>query len=1209
MAFQQGAPGLTGYTDRFEAISPLGRGGMGEVWLVRDRNSGELVSLKKIDAEQVRSPLGQRLRREFLHLKKLSHPSILRVHDFGVSPKTGETWFTSEVLRGPVSTEIAGQITLQQWWQMSVGFLRALSFMHRNRWVHGDIKPDNIRLRADVTEGALDPVLLDFGLSRQEHLAAEEKILGTPQSMAPEQWLGQPPQLRSDVYSAGVLLYHWWTGDFPFDSVVKPLLSSAHLHDEVPPLANIRRGLPPDVEKVIMKMLAKKPDDRHAHAGEALFELSMILRQGEVSDAESRESLLAQVEYAGTGNSVVTDLAVKIERWLKRSSPEEVMLHLHSHESDRRWIVDQAKALLQSKGWSILSLDSQSEDPFSGLSQGIESMASRVVVLVENPDPGNPHWQRLLKVQQWKEARLHWWISSREAPSGFIGEALAGGGSTEISTCQNSEMLLEPFLEMALPGCSIPTRVRSRLQSWGQEEPGMWRRILKGRIQAGELTHDGLRWNWQPSIEPPEERWKFRSQEQLSGLPASCRRILESLAVLGRPASVSELSRLVQLSGGDFPARVSELSSKNWLSVGRRIEFRRVFQQEAVLASLSSADRQSIHKRVLEFEQRSFLEKAHHQLSSGDVDGATNSLKPLLEKAETPVPFEEASRWIPVLSSLIHMLPEKRQRPWLEVLGQMEDRCGHGALRDHAWRQAAAGACPGSSEALRLTRWRASVQRRDGETRKALSCIEEVSKQAIDFSCPRVVKEATLVALEYSRIQRAIVRQGLGKLPKRDPLAEWIPRCKGSLRTSLILEQCRRYLLQGSRLRARDHARIALRENRDGRIIAEAMGLLARAQNDLPSLRLWSRLHSYLARREHRHEAATAAEVDSVEALQRMGETLLVNEEVHGVIDRARKECPAQLPRALLVKAREEAGAGFIRSASRLLEEAMTLEGPAGIVAWEGNLLVAASEWVAGRSNTALRILDAASPEWAPHEPERIDVHARHSILKSRCLRSQGDLSGSLFVVDHALTQLRLRGVDSDLISLRRERVSILKILGRNSLARMEERKLRGARGSEPGLDPEPGGSRRAKAALEDLLRQFSRGTEECEDWENGLERVALEALRLRIQPLSLRIQLARTLSSPHPDPEALIRQCWKKAVRLPSREGRAMVLSYWSRLRCQKGDSVSARALEAALQRELDRWCQQAPEGTSRSTLSEWLGVHDGQGIRSIKLADGWSK
>ncbi|MFL2857290.1 MAG: hypothetical protein ACJ0DK_02590 [Planctomycetota bacterium] len=79
------------------------------------------------------------------------------------------------------------------------------------------------------------------------------------------------------------------------------------------------------------------------------------------------------------------------------------------------------------------------------MSQGIDPMASRVIVLLENPDSANQHWQRLLKIHQWKEARLHWWVSSRETPSGFIGEALAEVGSTEISTCQSSEMLLEPF--------------------------------------------------------------------------------------------------------------------------------------------------------------------------------------------------------------------------------------------------------------------------------------------------------------------------------------------------------------------------------------------------------------------------------------------------------------------------------------------------------------------------------------------------------------------------------------------------------------------------------------------------------------------------------------------------------------------------------------------------------------------------------------------
>ncbi|MGB1071444.1 MAG: hypothetical protein ACPG1Z_07230, partial [Planctomycetota bacterium] len=117
------------------------------------------------------------------------------------------------------------------------------------------------------------------------------------------------------------------------------------------------------------------------------------------------------------------------------------------------------------------------------------------------------------------------------------------------------------------------------------------------------------------------------------------------------------------------------------------------------------------------------------------------------------------------------------------------------------------------------------------------------------------------------------------------------------------------------------------------------------------------------------------------------------------------------------------------------------------------------------------------------------------------------------------------------------------------------------------------------------------------------------DALRLRIQPLSLRIQLARTLSSQHPDPEALIRQCWKKVVRLPSREGRAMVLAYWSRIRSQLGDASSARALESAARRELEWWFQKAPEGTSRSALSEWLGVNDGQLLKVTKFADGWSK
>ena len=145
-------------------------------------------------------------------------------------------------------------------------------------------------------------------------------------------------------------------------------------------------------------------------------------------------------------------------------------------------------------------------------------------------------------------------------------------------------------------------------------------------------------------------------------------------------------------------------------------------------------------------------------------------------------------------------------------------------------------------------------------------------------------------------------------------------------------------------------------------------------------------MFAHLARQANQVEAATAAEIEAMETLQQLGEVSSVRRKIVSLVKQARIECPVQLPRALLISARVQAGWGFIRSAARDIEEALSLEGPAGIVAWEGNLLVAASEWIAGRPQTALKILEAAPPEMAPHEPERIDVHARHAILKSRCV-------------------------------------------------------------------------------------------------------------------------------------------------------------------------------------------------------------------------------
>ncbi len=1194
MAAHPGDTGEAGMSDRFEPIRLLGRGGMGEVWQVRDSLTGEEVSLKRVSAAQAKTPIGQRLRREYLNLQQLRHPAILEVKNYAENPVTGEAWFSSEVLRGPSSTDLSGTLNFHRWLQLSAGFLRSLAFLHRNGWVHGDIKPDNIRLRSPVGSQPMDPVLLDFGLTRREHLPAEEKILGTPQSMAPEQWLGQPPDFRSDVYSAGILLFHWWTGRFPFEDVSKPLLSSAHLHDEIVDPGSLRSGLPVEVSGILLKMLAKRPDDRPSNAGEVLSTLATTLDEEVNEKAETVASLLSQIEYAGVGEAPVRELQDALLQWVGSSAEQESLIHLHRNDADRKIIVDRVVGILQSRGIGVVTLKGCSTEPFFELSRSIDRTWKKIVVLVRDPELGNSEWQKLLQIRQWKSSRLHWWISSRETPAGFFGQALSVCHLRKISTDASVLPELDEFVENALPGCQLSSRVRGRLQSWGQDQPGMWRRILRGRIKSGELNHDGQRWIWRENQLPVEDCWRKRAQQEASTLSDSSGRILAALAVLGKPGSVAEISTLVELPSGELPVRIAELAAQKWLRVGRRIQFVEPFQQDAILAALDAGERKEIHARVIQLSHEDRLEKAHHQLSAGNAIGAAETLRPSLREVEQPKSLEEALRWVPLLSSLVQLLPQDSRGVWLEMLGQMEDRLGHSALRDHAWREAERCYQSGSREALRLTRWRASVYRRDGESRKALACIEGIARQEIDFSNSQVMEEAILVALEFSRIQRGLARQGLGKLPKKDPLAEWIPRCRGAMRVSLILEQCRRYLLQGSRLRARDHARIALGESSIARVNCEAMSLLARANGDLPSLRLWSKLHGFLARKENRHEAATAAEVDAVEALQRMGESPRIGTEIHSLIERARKECPAQLPRALLVRAREESGRGFIRSAARDLEEAMSLEGPAGIVAWEGNLLVAASEWVAGRTATAIKILEAAKPDWAPHEPERIDVHARHAILRSRCVRSLGELSGSLFVIDHALADLRMRGTEQDLVSLRWERIALLRLLGRDSLARMEESKLKGLTSLEPGLDPEPAGSRRAEVTFRDLVRGFGRSIDE-EDWNSRLEGVALDALRLRAQPLSLRIQLAKLLSTPHPDSESLARHCWKKAVRLETREARALVLGFWARVRREQGDLKSAQILQLAAERELDRWYQRSPSGSVQAAIAEWLGIEEG--------------
>ncbi|MGE4618617.1 MAG: serine/threonine-protein kinase [Planctomycetota bacterium] len=1207
----QTRPGLS-IDRRFDPVSLLGRGGMGEVWLVRDRRTGQHLALKRVSQEDSCGPIGTRHCQEFRQLAQLRHPSILAVHDYGVDPQDGTRWFSSEVLRGRVSTDIAGQLTLQQWFEMCKGTLSALAFLHRNGWVHGDIKSDNVRLRNLATvDGQLDPVLLDFGLSHQEGHPLEQKILGTPHAMPPEQWLGERPDFLGDVYSAGILFYQWWCGRVPFGGSDRSRLGRAHLQEDVPDLDRFREGLPQPFQDCLAKMLEKRPDDRPRDAGEVLH---MLERKSELACqervGESRSSLLAQIQYGGPAPEHVEQLKDALDVALQDLQDPGIVLHLHRRGGDRKSIVESVRSRLLSEGIPVIPIDARALHPMASIEAEIAAGSKVVIVELDDPGLGNVELAAAMKQGLVAGTRILWWVNSAVVPGGFLGAVFAQRRTKMVKT--NQAMELGVWLQRALPDCTIPPKLRSRLDRWGQGSPAIWERILKGRIEAGELTHDGLRWGWKKLSQNPEDRWRVRVCEEAARLPADERSILEALSILGTPATPSDVIRVAGLELGLLPSLAARLVQKRWIRIDGDLKWAEPFQSEGILIGISAERRKVFHQRASLLTGLSLLQQARHRLSGGDPESAACCLEPWLKDEQRCVADPEGL--VEVLTPLIDLLPDEQKAPWAELLGRAEDLLGETGRRDRAWRIGSTFHQCGSVEELRLARWRAHTSRRDGNPQAALRIIEEVQMPQGDGPDP-VIHEAVGLSIEKSRILRTLARRGQAEISAFEAPAE-----VADLSNAVRLEQCRCALARGARLQAIDLAdRVIEEANRSNvrdqkcsshsiketaRRLAEAQCLRSRAKEDLRSLRLWSRLHQQLCLESGLREAAVVAGIESAESIHRLGDEQQARSEISDLVKLAREFCCGQLPRALLLLARCEAGAGWIRSASVYLEEALSLDGPAGIVAWEGNLLVAASEWAAGRSVTARKILTASLPSDAPHERESIDVHSRHAILESRCAFSCGEPQEALRIVDHGVTLLRLRGTAHDLAPLRRERVKILESLGHTAMAQLEQRRIVTGSIFEAGADPEPTGLRRARQALDDRRLLLMRGGPQ-EEAEKLLESAALDVLRLRAQPLSSWLSLQRSSQLSPRERDRIASSAWKRACRMETREGRAAVLLWWAQSREQSEDLVAGSRLRSAALREVDRWREKSPAGTRWNKLADLLGV-PGLGSEALPSRNG---
>jgi len=278
----------------------IGEGGMGTVYLAEHQLLKRPCVIKLVKREKAAdAKVLARFKREVRATSKLTHWNTIEIYDYG-STSDGIFYYVMEYLRGMSLGEIIksyGPMEPRRVVHVLRQVCDALSEAHTERLIHRDIKPGNIFL---AKRGGIYDVakLLDFGLVKPGlddedihlSLTAEGSIIGSPLFMSPEQGTGEgKPDARSDLYSLGAVAYYLLTGRPPFEGeqVIKVIM--AHVQQEVVPPSQLRPETPADLEQIILRCLAKKPEDRFQSAAEMYEALGQCEAAGQWSRADAAQ--------------------------------------------------------------------------------------------------------------------------------------------------------------------------------------------------------------------------------------------------------------------------------------------------------------------------------------------------------------------------------------------------------------------------------------------------------------------------------------------------------------------------------------------------------------------------------------------------------------------------------------------------------------------------------------------------------------------------------------------------------------------------------------------------------------------------------------------------------------------------------------------------------------------------------------------------------
>jgi serine/threonine-protein kinase len=291
---------------RYEIGDLLGYGGMAEVHKGKDVRLGRDVAVKVLRADLARDPSFQnRFRREAQAAAGLNHPSIVAVYDTGEDdgPDGHTPYIVMEYVEGHTLRDVLkaqGHLPSQQAMEITAEVCSALDFSHRSGIVHRDIKPGNVMI---TDSGAIK--VMDFGIARAladnaATVTATAAVIGTAQYLSPEQARGESVDARSDVYSTGCLLYELLTGHPPFTGDSPVAIAYQHVRENPQVPSSVNHAVPPALDSIVMKALAKNPLNRYQTAAEMRADLQRAL-SGQAVEAEAVMTDAQRTQFIAAG--------------------------------------------------------------------------------------------------------------------------------------------------------------------------------------------------------------------------------------------------------------------------------------------------------------------------------------------------------------------------------------------------------------------------------------------------------------------------------------------------------------------------------------------------------------------------------------------------------------------------------------------------------------------------------------------------------------------------------------------------------------------------------------------------------------------------------------------------------------------------------------------------------------------------------------------